>query len=70
MVENNPLLGNSYVSGVSATSASSPVVRENPPVIAQPKLVEISSKSFNIDEGRYGSGKPRRIIIRGKISSD
>jgi hypothetical protein len=68
MADKSLFAGNTYLQGSSATSVSTPVVREKDPVKLQPEVVGTSNESFVIEQSRYGSGKPRRIIVRGKLS--
>jgi len=70
MADKSPFAGNTYIQGSSATSVSSPVVGEKDPVRLQPEVVGTANESFVVEQSRYGSGKPRRIKVRGKISSD
>ncbi len=70
MADKSPFAGNTYIQGSSSTSVSSPVVGEKDPVKSRPEVVGSSKESFVVEQNRYGSGKPRRIIIRGKIASD
>lgn len=70
MADKSPFAGNTYIQGSSSTSVSSPVIGENDPVKLQPQVVGTSNEGFVIEQSRYGSGKPRRIIVRGKLSRD
>lgn len=70
MADKSPFAGNTYIQGSSSTSVSTPVVGEKDPVKLQPQVVGTSNENFVVEQSRYGSGKPRRIIIKGKISSD
>jgi hypothetical protein len=70
MADKSPFAGNTYLQGSSSTPVSTPVVGDKDPAKLQPEAVETSNESFVIEQSRYGSGKPRRIIVRGKISSD
>lgn len=70
MADKNPFAGNTYLQGASSTSGSSPVVGERDLVKLRPNVVGTSIERFIVDQSRYGSGKPRRIVVRGKISSD
>lgn len=35
-----------------------------------PAAGDLDSRAFGFEPERYGLGKPRRIVIRGKIASD
>lgn len=66
MADKSPFAGNTYLQGSSSTSVSTPIVGDKDPVKLQSEVAETSNEALK----RYGSGKPRRIIVRGKISSD
>ncbi|WP_330085269.1 hypothetical protein [Methylocystis iwaonis] len=70
MADKSPFAGNAYIQGSSSTSVSTSIVSEKDQVKLQPEVVGTSNEGFVIEQSRYGSGKPRRIIIKGKISSD
>jgi hypothetical protein len=67
MADNSPFAGNTYIAGSSPTS---PAANEKTPGEFRLDVAEPSKPRFDVEQQRYGSGKPRRIIIRGKVSSD
>ncbi len=70
MTEQNPFAGNTYVQGSSSTSASTVFSPDKQQAKLQPNVVGTSDEEFVVEQSRYGSGKPRRVVIKGKISSD
>ena len=71
MADKSPFAGNTYIQGASSTSAAPPVIGENDAVKLQPQEGGTFNEGFVVvEQSRYGSGKPRRIIVRGKLSRD
>lgn len=70
MADKDPISGNTYLQGVSITVGVVPVVGQKGIITLRPNTAGTTNESFVIEQRRYGSGKPRRIIVRGKISRD
>jgi hypothetical protein len=69
MDEKNPFAGNMYIHGSSPTTVTSPVASEEDSIKAKFSLNGALKESFSVEQSRYGSGKPYRVVIRGKIST-
>lgn len=78
----NPFGKSDYLKGSTAT-ASIPTTPEAVPPVVQPKSAagtvasespgkggSVSSGEYGLEQKSYGTGKPRRIVVRGKVSRE
>jgi hypothetical protein len=67
----NPFAGNTYVTGVQTTATAPAPPPQGPAAItplSPPSLaMEGQTPIIKIEQARYGTGKPKRIVIKGKI---
>jgi len=59
-------------SGTTATPAQPPVksLSAQRAVVGESSIVVTEPQSFGLEPTRYGLGKPKRIVIKGKIARD
>lgn len=60
----------SNVTGTSSVTMSPVTTPPQESVAIFPATSDAESRAFGLEPERYGLGKPKRVLIRGKIASE
>lgn len=60
----------SSVTGTSPTDVTAVATPSQESAAVFPATSDIGARAFGFEPERYGLGKPKRILIRGKIASE